>query len=68
MEQWWNDRQGKTKELKRKTCLSATLWTTNPTWTPLATYLGLCDEKLATNLLSKGMASLPTLRKPKNHF
>jgi hypothetical protein len=28
------------------------LSTTNPTWTALSTYLGLCGEKLATNCLN----------------
>jgi hypothetical protein len=53
MEPWWND-DGKTKELKRKTCpsLNATLSTTNPTWIDL----GLWGESLATNHLSHGMA------------
>jgi hypothetical protein len=43
---------GETKELKRKTCPSATLYTTNPTWIDL----GLRGERLATNCLSHGMA------------
>jgi hypothetical protein len=39
-----------------KTCSSATLSTTNSTWTVLGANLGLHDEKLVTNLLNYGMA------------
>jgi hypothetical protein len=39
----------------RRTCPSATLSTTNPTWTDLGINLGLHDERLATNHLSHGM-------------
>jgi hypothetical protein len=49
MEWYW---QGKTGELKRKTCPSATLSTTDPTWTDL----GLCCETMATNPVIHGMA------------
>jgi hypothetical protein len=44
--------QGNTKELKRKTCPSASLSTTNPTWTDPQFY----DERSATNRMSHGMA------------
>jgi hypothetical protein len=46
---------GKLKNLE-KTCPSATLSTTNPTWTNLGVNLGLFCERLATNHLSCGMA------------
>jgi hypothetical protein len=42
---------------QRKTCLSVTLSTTNPTWTDLSTNPGLCGEKPATNHLSYGTAN-----------
>jgi hypothetical protein len=53
---WWNytDR-GKPKN-SEKTCPSATLSTTNPTWTDL----GLCGERPATNCLSHGTAYIHT--------
>jgi hypothetical protein len=37
-------------------CLSATLCTTNPTWTDLEVNPGLCNDRLVTNCLSRGMA------------
>jgi hypothetical protein len=37
-------------------CLSATLATTNPAWPDLASNLGHCSGKLATNRLSYGTA------------
>jgi len=33
----------------RKACASATLFTTNHTWTELGLHLGLCSERLAAN-------------------
>jgi hypothetical protein len=47
----WNW-QGKTEVLGEKTCLSATLPTTNPTWTDLGSNPGLRGERPATNRLS----------------
>jgi hypothetical protein len=41
----------------RKTCPSATLPTTHPTWTDLGTNPDLHDEMLATNCLSHGTAN-----------
>jgi hypothetical protein len=41
---------------QRKICPSATLSTTNPTWTDLGTNLSLYGERLATNCLSHGKA------------
>jgi hypothetical protein len=51
VEWYW---QGKTKELGRKTCPSATLSTTNPTWIDPGANPGLHGERPATNRLSHG--------------
>jgi hypothetical protein len=48
--------RGKTEEISRKTCPSATLSTINLTWTDLGLNSGLCSDRLATNHLSHGMA------------
>jgi hypothetical protein len=48
-----NDTDGKTP---KKTCLNATLPTTNPTWTKLRSKPGLSGERPATNRLSHNMA------------
>jgi hypothetical protein len=66
----WNENwQGKPKYLE-KTCPSATLSTTNPTWPDLGLNPGRRDGKLATNLLSyftalKSTWSCMQLRKEK---
>jgi hypothetical protein len=52
MEQRWND----TDRGKRKDLSSATLSTTNPTWTDLRANPGLRAKKPATNRLSYGTA------------
>jgi hypothetical protein len=58
MESWWNDTdRGKTEELGEKTCPSATLSTTNPTWTDPGKNPGLCGGRPETNRLSHGMAN-----------
>jgi hypothetical protein len=44
----WNDDRGKPKNLE-KTCPSATVSTTNPTWADLDANTGLHGEMLATN-------------------
>jgi hypothetical protein len=49
----WNW-QGKTEVLGGKTCPSATLSTTNPTWTDPGSKPGLRGERPATNRLSHG--------------
>jgi hypothetical protein len=41
---------------QRKTCHSATLSTTNPTWTDLGANPGLCGKRQATNCLSHDTA------------
>jgi hypothetical protein len=47
---------GKTEELEKKSCLSATSSTTNPTWTDPGTNLGLRGKRLAPNRLNHDMA------------
>jgi hypothetical protein len=42
----------------RKTSPSATLPSTNPTWTGLGLNLGLCSEKTVTNCLQHGTVTL----------
>jgi hypothetical protein len=49
MEQRWNDTDRRTR---RETCPSATLSTTNPTWTAVDAKPGLHGEKPAANRLS----------------
>lgn len=53
-----NELEEKTKVLggggKRKNCLSASFFTTNPTCTALGSTLGLSGESLATNHLIHG--------------
>jgi hypothetical protein len=46
---------GENRTIRRETCPSATLSTTNPTWTDLGVNQSLCSEKLAANCLSYGM-------------
>jgi hypothetical protein len=54
---WWNeDWQGKTK-YSEKTCPSATLSTTNPTWPDPGSNQGRRCGKTATNRLSYGAAN-----------
>jgi hypothetical protein len=49
---WWNENwQGKPK-YSEKTCASATLSTTNPTWSDLGSNPGRCGGKPATKCLS----------------
>jgi hypothetical protein len=45
-----------------ETCPSATLSTTNPTWTDQGSNLGLRGERTATNCLSYGTAHSCTVR------
>jgi hypothetical protein len=47
---------GENRRTQRKTCPSATLSITNPTWIDPGANLGLSGEMLATNCLSHGMA------------
>jgi hypothetical protein len=48
---------GENRSTQRKTCPSATLSTTNPTWTDPGSNPGLHGGRLAANSLSHGMAS-----------
>jgi hypothetical protein len=57
----WNDIDRKNQRTRRKTCPSATLSTTNPTWSDLATNPGLRGERLVTNCMSNGTALNYTL-------
>jgi hypothetical protein len=45
---------GEPKNSEKKTCPSATLCTTNPTWTDPGAKPGLCGERPATNRLRHG--------------
>jgi hypothetical protein len=47
---------GENRSIRGKTCPSATLSTTNPTWTDPGSNPGLRDEIPATNRLSHGAA------------
>ena len=57
----WNW-QGKTEILGGKTCPSATLSTTNPTWTDPGSNPGPRGERPATNRLNHGTATTRALR------
>jgi hypothetical protein len=48
-EPWRNDTTGENQRAWRKTCPSASLSTTNPTWTDLGANRGLCSERPAPN-------------------
>jgi hypothetical protein len=68
----WNSRlnenwQGKLKYLE-KTCTSATLSITNPTWTDLGMILGCHGGKLVTNCLRYGTAYCDTKFYVASHF
>jgi hypothetical protein len=47
---------GENRSIRGKTCPSATLSTTNPTWTDPGSNPGLRDERPANNRLSHGTA------------
>jgi hypothetical protein len=47
---------GESRSTRGKTCLSATLSTTNPTWTDPGSNPGLRGERPANNSLSHGTA------------
>jgi hypothetical protein len=47
---------GENRSTRGKSCPSATLSTTNPTWTDPASNPGICGERPATNRLSHGTA------------
>jgi hypothetical protein len=52
----WNDTDRKNRRTHREPCHSATLSTTNPTWTDPGTNSGLRGERPTTNRLSHGTA------------
>jgi hypothetical protein len=52
---------GENRSTRRKTCPSATLSTTNLTWTDPGSNPGLRGERPATNRLSHGTAQIRTL-------
>jgi hypothetical protein len=54
MEHQWNETDRGKPITRRKTCPSATLSTTNFTWTDPGSNPGLCGERPATNRLSHG--------------
>ena len=56
MEQLWNDSVRAKSNYSQKTCPSAILFTTNPTWTGLGADSCLSSEKAVTNLVSHNMA------------
>jgi hypothetical protein len=58
MEHQWNEIDRGKPTTRRKTCPSATLSTTNLTWTYLGSNPGLRGERPATNRLSHGTASI----------
>jgi hypothetical protein len=62
MEHRWNENDGKTEELGGKTCPSATLSTTNPTWTDPGSNPGLHGGRPAANRLSHGTALYTALQ------
>jgi hypothetical protein len=53
---WWNDTDGGKPMYSEKTCPTATLSTTNFTWTNLKSNLGLRGEKSVTNPLENKSA------------
>jgi hypothetical protein len=52
MEQWWNDIDRENRRTRRKTCPSATLSTTNPTWIDPGANPVLRGKRPAINRLS----------------
>jgi hypothetical protein len=56
-----NGAQGQPEILGGKTCPSATLSTTNPTWTDTGSNPGLRGERPAANRLSHGTAKMSVL-------
>jgi hypothetical protein len=64
---WNENRQGKPK-YSEKTCHSATLSTTIPTWPDLGSNPGRCDGKPANSRLSYGTALMLPCKTPNNCF
>jgi hypothetical protein len=59
----WNENWQRKPKYSERTCLSATLSITNPTWLDLGSNTGRRGGKPATNLLSYGTASWPNKAK-----
>jgi hypothetical protein len=57
---------GEDRRIRGKTCPSATLSTTNPTWTDPGSNPGLCGGRPAANRLSHGTAPKVSLGETKN--
>jgi hypothetical protein len=55
IEHWWNYTDRENQITQGKTCHSATLSTTSPTYTDLGLSPGLCTERLVTNHLRHGI-------------
>jgi hypothetical protein len=66
---WWNKNWQEKPKCSEKTCPSATLSTTNPTWPHLGSNLGRRGGKPATNRLSYGTAKwfISYGHEPANH-
>jgi hypothetical protein len=58
---WWNEEWQRNPKYSEKTCLSATLSTTNTTWPELGSNPGRRGGKPATNRLSYGAAQVWSL-------
>jgi hypothetical protein len=57
MEQWWSDTGRGTPTFRREIYLSATFYTSSPTWAGLGSNLGLRDERPANDRLIHGTAN-----------
>jgi hypothetical protein len=62
MEHRWHETDVKKPTYSGKTCASATLSTTNPTWTDPGSNPGVRGERPATNRLSHGTAYIISLK------
>jgi hypothetical protein len=61
MEHLWNEIDRGKPTTRKKTCPSATLSTTNPTWTEPGSNAGLRSGRPATNRLSHGTAVIKVI-------
>jgi hypothetical protein len=59
---------GDNQRTRGKTCRSATLSTTNPTWTDPGSNPGLCDGRPAANRLSHGAAQHMLVKHKNEHY
>jgi hypothetical protein len=68
-EPWWDDIDRENRRTRRKTCPTASLSTTNPTWTDPGMNLCLRSEKPATNRLShENLENSNKAAKNPNHY